>query len=712
MTVTIGYVDRRSFLALTGLAAGSLVLGARPAVSAAAQASDFASLMLSIALDGRIHIAIPTAEMGQGTATSLPLILAEELDADWGKVEVVRFVSTMAVPATLVPANLITANSNSVVTWFEPLRRCGAAARAMLIAAAARRWRIAPATCTTGPSVVRHPNGRDTLCYGELAAAAQVEPVPTEMVFKRPANYRLIGLVGNRTDTREKTVGTAIFASDVRLPGMLYASIRQGPVAGARLTTFDAASAMADPNVRKVAAIAGGGALAAVAVDSWSAMRALDSAKPVFVLKPGATEDGEAFRRSLLSALDRPGVPAPSAQGEVALATPGDKRVEATYAVPFLAHATMEPMSCVARVGEGSCEIWVGTQVPFRARDAVAAALKLPLAQVTVHQTLLGGGFGRRSEVDFILQAVEVAQLAKTPISLIWSRGEDMKHDYYRPPYAMRHRARLDTSGRVAEWHAKTAGPSLLRRRRGGAPDPNGRPDPTVVQSLLPELYRIGAYSGAWVEVETSIPIGFWRSVSHSQNSFAVESFMDELADAAEQDPYAFRRAQMTDARAIAVLDKAAELGDWHKPSPAGRARGIAAVHCYGSYIATVIEASLRDGEIVVHRASHAIDCGLAIHPANIVAQVEGACLFGLTAALYGEITIAGGEVQQESFADYRMLRIGEAPAMRTHVMASDAPPGGVGETGTPTAAPALANALFWLTGKRVRTLPLATAFA
>lgn len=706
----IASIDRRRFLALTGVAAGAFALGVSAADAASTGAALFPTLMVSIRADGAVLIVGPAAEMGQGVATSLPLILAEELDADWAKVEVVGFSTNIATPQ-VPPTAFITSDSQSTRLWFDPMRRCGAAARQMLVSVAARRWGVSPHQCETAAGKVLHPDGRKSLDYGALAAEASREPIPTELTFKSPDQYRLIGYDGVRSDVPDKTQGKAAYAIDIRLPGMLFASVRHGSFAGAELKSFDEAAIRANPRVKGVYRVNRGADLAVVATDSWSAMQALEAADPVFALKPGATADSAAYAASLIPALDKPGAKAKFETG--APAGPGEagEAMAATYEVPFLAHATMEPMSCAVRFTDDGCEIWAGSQAPLRSRDLVAAAHKLAPEKVILHRTFLGGGFGRRSEADFILEAADIAKQAGVPICMIWSRTEDMSRDFYRPAFAIRHEARLAPDGKIVEWRGKIAGPSLLKRTMG-RPMPGGAPDPTVSGGTAPEFYQPRFKSAEWVEVENTLPAGFWRSVSQSQNCFPLESFMDELAASIKTDPLAFRRLNTVDKRGLAVLDKLAEISDWGARLPTGRARGMATTKAFGSYFATVVEASLEDGEIRLHSIANVVDCGLTIHPQNVVAQIEGGMVFGLSAALHGEIVIKDGETEQMSFTDYPVLLIKDTPPMRTHVMASTEKPGGVGEIGTPAAAPALANALAALTGKRVRKLPLAKAYA
>ncbi len=704
-------LSRRAFIGTVAVATGGFALGLHAAADAANVPEGAGVLPLVwIDPDGAIRIVTPSAEMGQGSSTSLPLILAEELDADWSKVQVLPFETSMAIPAGVTKSDFVAANSNTTRKWFTPMRRGGATARAMLIAVAAARWKVEPARCTTTPGKVVHPDGRQSFGYGALAADAAKLTPPKDVAFKTPADYRLIGKTRNRNEVPDKVTGKAQFAPDVRLPGMVFASTRQGPVAGATLKSFDEKAALAVAGVKKLFAINKGATLVAIASNSWAAMRALDAASPVFVLNDGAGFNSVDYTQSLVTALDKPGI-AFDVKGDVAAHLDHKKTVKAVYQMPFLAHATMEPMSCMAWVHDGICEIAAPTQVPFRAVDAVVAAIGLPADKVRVRQTWLGGGFGRRAETDFIVQCAEIAVVMKVPVSLIWSRAEDFAQDVYRPAYAVACEAALDKDGGIAAYRTRIAGGSIMRSRRPELLKP-GAVDVTVKSGLVPELYPIAHTSADWVEVVPAVPVGFWRSVGHSQNMFALESFIDELALAAGQDPYQYRRARTHDKRAIAVLDKAAELGRWSEPTPKGHGRGIALVTAYDSFIATVVEASIEDGQIKLHHIASVMDCGLCIQPDNVRAQIEGASLFGLTAAIHSEASFRGGAAEQRGFADYRMLTIADIPEVVTMVLPSDAPPGGVGETGVPTMAPALANALFRATGTRARSLPLGKHFA
>jgi isoquinoline 1-oxidoreductase beta subunit len=701
-------LSRREMIAAS-LATSVLVVGVRSAVASTAGAGGLAvpvQPLVSLLADGRVEIVAPLAEMGQGVFTALPLILAEELDVTWEMVTVRMFDSRMALPPISDPGMLIAASSRSVRSWYKPLRECGARVRAMIVAAAAARWQVPAGQCRTAQGRVIHPDGRRSLGYGELVAEAARQTAPVQVALKPEGEFRLIGKVAGRRDVAAKTTGTALFASDIKLPGMQYASVAQAPF-GAKLASFDEAAALALPRVKRVFAI-DGTTLVAVAEDSWSAMRALEAAAPVFAGEgalPGGAEYAAALRQGLAGVGREWGVkgmPGGSGKGQ---------RIEAVYTLPYLAHAPMEPMSCAAWFKGDACEVWAPTQAVFAARAVAVKAAGLPESAVTIHQTFLGGGFGRRSESDFVRQAVLISKEIKGPVRLQWSRAEDMKHDYYRPAYAMHCSGAADKDV-IDDFRMTIAGPSILRGRVPFFSGPKAPIDPTAQNGLMPEFYNLPNTGARWIEVPSAAPISYWRSVANSQNAFAAECFIDELAHAAGADPLGFRQKLIVDARMMAVAAKLRELSDWDKLAVAGRARGVALVSCYDSYAGQVVEISAGNGEIRVHKLTSVVDCGIAIQPRNVVAQIEGGAIFGMTAALHGEINFEQGVVSQSSFGDYRVMLLGETPAMTTFVMPSAAAPGGVGETGTPGCAPALANALFALTGKRIRDLPLNKALA
>jgi CO/xanthine dehydrogenase Mo-binding subunit len=723
-------LSRRGFLRGTALGGGGLVLASLlPAESAhgAAAVSPIGSL-IRIGTDGGVTIFIEKCEMGQGVYTSLPILVAEELDADWQDVRV------ESPPREGAERWVATAGSSSVRRSWEPLRRAGAAAREMLAAAAAEVWGVPRSECTTARGRVTHVPTARTLAYAELAERAALLPVPESAALKAPSERRLIGRQVPRLDIPDKVSGRAVFGIDVERPGALQAAIRMSPVLGGRLVGYDEKAALALRGVRAVVEVPQG--VAVVADHYWQADKGLEALAPVF---EGGDEkfSSEDYSARLRQALREPGVVTHEQgdPGEVFGGATGI--VEAEYEVPFLAHVTMEPINCTAEVTGGRCEIWAPTQGPSKLRAAVAEALEMPLQRVRVHTTLLGGGFGRRFEADFGIQAALLAKAVERPVKLIWSRQEDLRHDFYRPAYAARLRAVVDARGEPTAWGHHVAGPwfkaqdapSWLRRsvaalqlRLGSGLVPEWTPD--VLEYLVPGWMRTGgdglAVGGAgplsyraphqrveYTPVDANVPVGWWRSVGHSQNGFFTESFVDELAHAAGRDPYEYRRALLAE-RERRVLDRAAEAANWRGTLPAGWGRGIAFRFGFGSSVCQVAEVSVSSAqELRVHRVVCAVDCGQVVSHDGVRAQLEGAIISGLGAALHGEITFRGGAVVEGSLHDYRLLKIGEIPEIETHIIESEASPGGMGEVGLPPIAPALANAVFAATGRRIRKLPL-----
>lgn len=703
-------LSRREILAASLFGATfALAMKMPAAVANPARTATQIQPLLAILPSGRVQITALLADMGQGVYTSLPLILAEELDVEWSQVDIQMFNSTMETPAAKEPGMFIAASSRSVRSWFTPLRECAARARSMLVQAAERRWKLQSGRCKTAQGFVIHPDGRTKLSYAELAAEAAKLPVPAEVTLKPAADYRLFGKIKDRRDVPDKCTGAALYASDIKLPGLKFASVTHGPITGGRLVRYDEEAALALPRVNKLFVI-DQNTLVAVADDTWSAMRALEAAAPEYELAPDADLDGSRHQRELQDALAQPGRAFDVNQDAAVPQTA--RKVSARYELPFLAHATMEPMSCTAWHKGDTCEVWAPSQAVFRAREVAAKAVGLPESAVVVYQTLLGGGFGRRSESDFVHQAALISKTINAPVRLFWSRQEDMQRDFYRPAYAFQFEGELSADGDITRYNAKISGASIMRTRMALFNGPNAPIDPTVRSQLVPSIYKLGRTQAAWSEVKPPVPVGYWRSVAHSQNTFAAESFIDELAHAAGIDPFKFRRDRLTDPRMAAVADKVAELSNWSAPLPPGRGRGVALVACYDSYFGQVIEASVEDGEIRIHHVTNVIDCGLAVQPDNVIAQVEGGVIFGLSAALYGKVNFDGGYVSETSFGDYRVLTLAETPPMTTFILQTDNAPGGVGETSTPTCGPALLNALHAATGRRLRHLPVAEAFS
>lgn len=641
---------------------------------------------IRIAADGAITFLIDRSEMGQGVITSLAMLLAEELEVDLDQIR------TEFAPAGLSYFNdelgaQATAGSTSVRAGWLPLRRAGAAARTMLVAAAAATWQVDPLDCRAARgSVVHMPSGR-RLEYGALAARAASLPEPKDVPLKARSSYRLIGRPLPGLDARAHVEGRSCFGSDVALPGQLVAVVRRSPTFGGTLASFDGSRARAVPGVRDVFAIGSG--VAVVADSTWAALRGRDALEISW--REGANDglDSEHIRDRLARATHRAGRVVHD-EGDIERSFKATRHiVEATYETPYLAHATMETMNATARLGPDGCDVWAPTQAQTEAQEAAARAAGLPRQRVRIHTTYLGGGFGRRLEQDFIVEAVEIARRVSGPVQLFWTREDDLRHDYYRPAHCVLLRAALGGRGRPRAWFQRVCGPPLAL---GGIDVP----------------YAIANRREEHVTVDPGVPTGAWRSVGASQNGFAIECFIDELAEAAQADPVEFRLGLLTKApRHQAVLKLAAEKAGWGTPLSRGRHRGIALYHSFGSWVAEVAEISADAGEVAVHRVVCAIDCGTVVNSDIVCAQMEGAIAFGLTAALKGEITIAHGGVPQASFHDYPLLTLREMPAVEVHIVSSSQPPGGVGEPGVPPIAPAVANAVAAATGRRVRRLPI-----
>jgi len=700
-------VSRREFL-IVGAAAGSgLLLGwhmadARPA------ASDFApNAFIRIGTDGRITLIMNQVEMGQGTYTSMPMLLAEELEVGLEQIQLEHAPPDDKLYANPFLGDQETGASSSVRAFYEPLRRAGATARAMLVAAAAQSWHVDPASCRATKGVVLHgPTGRK-LSYGALASKAALLPVPTQVPLKDPKDWTLIGTPAKRLDARDKVNGKAQYGIDVRLPGMKIATVAASPVLGGKVAGFDEDKALAIPGVRQVVRL--DDVVAVVADHMWAAKQGLAALAVRWDDGPNATVSTADVVRGLDEASQQPGVVARS-QGDAAGALAGAaQRIDQVYQVPFLAHATMEPMNCTVHVRKDSCEVWTGSQTLTRAQATAARVTGLPLEKVVVHNHLLGGGFGRRLEYDYVTQAVRVGQQVEGPVKVVWTREEDMQHDFNRPYYYDRVAAGLDASGRPVAWTHRLVGPAIVARFAPPA-FKNGI-DPDGVDGAVHLIYDIPAIQIEYVRHEEPVlNTGFWRGVGPTHNIFVMETFVDELAAAAKADPVEYRRALLGKApRARAVLDLAAEAAGWGRPLRTGRGRGVALLYSqWGSYLAEVAEVEVSNaGEVRVHRVVCAVDCGTMINPDIVKAQIESGINFGVSAALWGEITLKNGRVEQSNFHNYRVLRMSEAPAIEVHLVRNNEAPGGIGEPGTAVTGPALANAVFAVTGKRLRALPL-----
>jgi len=704
-------LTRRALLKGGAVLGAGLVIGFRLPLDAAAQPAQttpgvFApNQWLRIDRDGIVTITNSVPEMGQGAMTATPMIIADELDADWSKIRTEQAPANPKLYANPVTGNQSYGGSRGVRDHLEMWRKAGAAARQMLKQAAAQEWNVPESEVETEPGVVIHrPSGR-RLMYGQLVDKASQLPVPQNPTLKTKDQFRYIGKEGiARLDIPVKTDGRAIYGMDVKVPGMLIASIERCPVFGGTVQSLDATAAKAVPGVKHVVQVSNG--VAVVASSFWSALQGRRALKVTWDEGAMAALTSAQISKQYETMSKQPGqVARNEGNAEQALGA-GGKVVEAVYQVPFLEHACMEPMNATAHVMPNGVTLWVPTQNPGGHQALAAKIAGVPVERVEVVTTLLGGGFGRRGEPDFVTDAVETSKAVGAPVKVIWTREDDIQHGFYRPATYNVFRAALDANGQPVAWWNRIVGPGILIQK-GRAP--KGTIDPAAVEGARNHPYDIPNIRVEWVEKDFGVPVGFWRSVGSSQNAFITESFVDELAHAAGKDPYEYRRALLGKApRHLAVLDAAAKGAGWGTPLPAGRARGIAVAFSYGSYAAHVAEVSVApDGGVRVHRFVCAIDCGIAVNPDQVRSQMEGGAIYALTAALYGKITLDKGRVQQSNFHDYPMLRIGEAPAVETIIVDSGQAPGGLGEPGVPPVAPAVTNAIFVLTGKRIRTLPI-----
>lgn len=710
-------LSRRDFGKFAGAGLGVLLLGflaparGRAQAEAASVLGDMKGLIaayVEITPDNTVWLVTPEAEMGQGVESALPAILAEEMEADWDKVAT-RLSGAGEYYINPGKNMQATGRSMAVRGYFELLRQVGATARDMLRQAAAERWGIAIDRCKAEKSHLVNLDTGARLRFADVADAASRLPIPEKVELKPRERFSIIGTSFPRKDVVAKVTGRAVFGVDVDLPGMLVATIAQPPAFGGKLLRFDEKAALAVHGV--VAALPISDGLAVVAESYWQARQGIEAANPEFDSGPNGDLSTDDIMADLASGLDEAGIVARE-DGDISALARSAKRLSGEYSVPYLAHTTMEPMSCTVHVRDDACEVWAPSQGPIRLRDDLAAVLRMDPAQITVHRTYLGGGFGRRWQTDFAVQAAEISRAVKRPVKLIWSREEDVQHDYYRPAFAMRFAAGLDRKGRLEALDIKVSGASI--GEWGKAPRP-GVLDRLAVSGLGDSHYAIPNYRVESVKKAGVVPIGTWRSVGHSQNGFFLESIIDEAAHAAGQDPLKFRRAMLDHhPRWRPVLDEIAKLSGWGKPLPKGRARGIAVAESYGSYMAEVVEISVEnDTDLRIHNIYCVIDCGFAVNPGNVERQVESAVIYGLTAALTGKITISGGAVEQSNFHDYPALMMEETPPIKVKILQNaktlDAKEiGGVGEPALPPIAPALANAVFAATGKRIRSLPLA----
>lgn len=691
-------MDRREFLRTTAVAGGGLLLAVYAPASAEQVSSGSAvtfepNVFVRIDADNTITITVARADMGQGVRTALPMIVADELDADWSRV-VIRQAD--AHPSQY--GRMMTVGSSSIRggAWMS-LRKAGAAGREMLVAAAAVKLGVSVDSLRTEKSRIYHSASRRSLTYGEVAAAAATLPAPAEPKLKSPSEFRLIGTRVPQLDTPAKVTGKAAYGIDARTPGMLFATVVHPPVFGSTVKSFDASKALAIPGVKHVVQVSQG--IAVVGSNTWAAFKGAKALEVVWENTSFAMSSDDIF--AAFSALaDKPGTQAQKSGDVDAALARASKRLQATYEAPYLAHATMEPMNCTADVRADRCEIWAPTQNPQGAQQTASQLTGLPITAVTVHMQLLGCGWGRRGSTDFVRDAVETSQKIGAPVQVLWTREEDMQHDFYRPAAHHRMEGGLDANGKVIAFRSRI----VCQPIAGGRTPVDG----PAVAGIADTRYDMPNVLVEYAKPEVCVPVGYWRSVGPSQNAFILESFIDEMAHAARRDPVDLRRELLAnEPRMRRVLDLAAEKSGWGTALPPGRGRGIALAEDMGSLVCEVAEVSVTGDKVRVHKVTLAADCGRIMHPGIVEAQLGGSIAGALSATLYGEITIDKGRVKQGNFREYQLVRIDEMPEVAVHLVPSEEEPGGVGEPGVPPLAPAVANAVFALTGVRVRKLPM-----
>jgi isoquinoline 1-oxidoreductase subunit beta len=662
---------------------------------------------IRIAPDDNVTIIVGKSEMGQGVFTSLPMLVAEELEADWSKIK----VESAPVDAAYnhpVFGMQITGGSTSTASEWERLRKAGATARVMLIAAAAETWKVPVAGLHAEKGYVIHAASGRRASFGSLADTAAKLTPPTDVPLKDPKDFKLIGKPTRRLDTPSKLNGTAQFGLDVQIPGMMTALIARAPVFGGKVVNFNADKAKTVPGVKSVVQVPSG--VAVIANGFWPAKLGRERLEIKWDDGPNASLSTVGMREQYATLAKTPGLVARKVGDPARTLAGAAKTITAEYEVPYLAHASMEPLNCVVDLRADRCEIWTGTQFQTVDRMAAAAAAGLKPEQVQIHTTLLGGGFGRRANPasDFVTEAVQVAKAAKVPVKVVWTREDDTRGGWYRPMWYDRMVGGVDASGNPVAWTHTIVGQSIMQGTMFEQFLTKNGIDDSSVEGAADLLYGIPNLQVDLHTPKIGVPVQWWRSVGHSHNGFAVEAFFDELAHAGGKDPYELRRALLAkQPRMRAVLELVAQKADWGKPLPAGKGRGIATHFSFDSYVAQVAEVSVENGHLRVHRVVCAVDCGRVVNPDTVKAQMEGGIIFALTAALMAEITLEQGRVKQRNFHDYQMLRINEAPEIEVYIVPSTENPTGVGEPGVPPVAPAVANAIFAATGKRVRKLPI-----
>jgi len=702
-------LSRRTFLTASVAAGGGLLLALKMPFPARAEAFDATSgefnAFVRIDPAGKVHLVMPYIEMGQGTYTSVSMLIAEELEVDLDQVQYEHAPPNDKFYANPLVGFQATGGSTAIRASWEPLRKVGAGARMMLVSAAASEWNVDPSSCRAEKGEVIHAESGRRRSYGALAEKAAAIPVPSEIPLKERKDFRLIGKPIKRLDSPAKVDGTALFGIDAKVPGMKIATVAACPVFGGKLSKVNDSKAMAVKGVHQVVRL--DDAVAVVADHMGAAKKGLAALDIQWDEGPNATLNTAAIVSQLEAASQKPGAVA-RIDGDVDKAMASAKtKIEAIYQQPFLAHTTMEPVNCTVHVRNDACEIWVGTQVMTRAQAIAATITGLPAEQVTVHNHLLGGGFGRRLEVDFIAQAVKIAKQVEGPVKVIWTREEDIQHDMYRPYFFDRIDAGLDAEGKPMAWHHRITGPSVLAR--WAPPTFKNGFDFDTVEGAAEPPYSLPNILVDYVRHEPpGIPTANWRSVGPSHNIFVVESFIDELAAAANKDPVEYRLDLLEAPRAKGVLKLAAEKAGWGQPLPKGSGRGVSVQTVFGTYMSQVAEVEVsREGDVAVRRVVCAVDCGIAVNPDTIEAQIQSAIIYGLTAALHGEITLKNGRIEQSNFDNYRALHINEVPMIEVYIVDSDEAPGGIGEPGTSALFPAVTNAIFAATGVRLRKLPI-----
>lgn len=708
-------ISRRDFLRFTGVAGGGLLLGVSSAnwpswsPEYAAAATSFApNVFLQIETGGEVTVWVTKTEMGQGVRTALPMIIADELGVEWGQVRI-RQADAAADDRY---GSQLTGGSTSTRTLWDPLRRAGATARELLIGAAAGRWEVDLASCVARAGQVHHEASDRNAGYGELVDdAAELElPDPETLILKSSLEYKIIGTDVRRVDGPAIVTGAATFGLDTRVPGMIYAAVARCPVYGGRLGEYDPGPALAVPGVQRVVSLEGrhegfyiAAGVAVIAENSWAAIRGARALEVDW--SPGTSAGGntEQLRAELRQRVQEPGtVVRNDGDAEAALNTAA-QRIEATYELPYLAHSPMEPMNCIAQVKNGNCEVWSPTQNPQSVQRGVGMALEIEPEAVSVHVTLVGGGFGRRLYPDVEMEAAMIARQLSTPVQVVWTREDDIRHDRYRPMSQHLLRGGIDAAGKPVSWFWRIANTHTDR----------------FIEEDFP-AYAIPNYHVEYTHAPWILPRGAWRGTTLSQNPFIIQSFLDEMAVAGKRDPLDLRIEvlrnsqrpadsgwQLDPDRMIAVLELAAEKAGWGRTLPEGRGQGIAFQYGYESYVAEIVEVSVHDDETRVERVVGAIDCGQAVNPDMVRTQIESGVLFGLSAAVHQQISVEGGRVQQSNFHDYPLMRMDEIPAIEAHIVPSEESPGGVGEAPLPALAPALANAVYAASGRRVRKLPI-----